>query len=77
MNEDERLLYIYMYSRDCIRVLGESTFEKVYDYFVKRRMAKKNNPDSPEGNVYQELSAFVKKPSDCLRVEELVFFELP
>ncbi len=57
-------------------MLGESTFEQVYDYLVKQRIAQKTDPNLDEGRITKGLSAFVKKPSDCFLVDQLVFLEL-
>ena len=62
--------------RKAIQQLGESTFEKVYDYLVKQRTAQKTNPDLDDARIAQGLTAFVKKPGDCFLVDQLVFLEL-
>ncbi|CAF3676409.1 unnamed protein product [Rotaria sordida] len=59
-----------------IQLLGESTFEKVYDYLVQQRTAQKTNPNFNEAQVTEGLKAFVKKPTDCFLVDQLVFLEL-
>ncbi len=67
---------LFVFSRKAIQLLGESTFEKVYDYFVKQRTAQKTDPNLDDGKITQGLTAFVKKPSDCFLVDQLVFLEL-
>jgi len=62
--------------RTAIQLLGESVFEKVYDYLAKQRTARKTDPNLDDARIYQGLSAFVKKPADCYLVDELVFLEL-
>ncbi|CAF3419402.1 unnamed protein product [Rotaria sp. Silwood1] len=59
-----------------IQLLGESTFEKVYDYLVQQRTAQKTNPNFDEAQITEGLKAFVKKPADCFLVDQLVFLEL-
>ncbi|CAM4939773.1 unnamed protein product [Rotaria socialis] len=59
-----------------IQKLGESTFEKVYDYFVQQRMAQKSNPNFNEAKMTEGLTAFVKNTNDCFLVDQLVFLEL-
>jgi hypothetical protein len=69
----EILVFVF---RKAIQLLGESTFEKVYDYFVKQRRAQKTDPNLDDAKITQGLTAFVKKPSDCFLVDQLVFLEL-
>ena len=63
-------------SRKAIQLLGESTFERVYDYLVKQRTAQKTDPTLDDGKIAQGLTTFVKKPGDCFLVDQLVFLEL-
>jgi hypothetical protein len=56
--------------------LGESTFEKVYDYLVKQRTAQKTDPSLDDAKITRGLTAFVIRPADCFLVEQLVFLEL-
>lgn len=72
------LNYFHMINlfRRAIQVLGESTFEKVYDYFVKQRTLQKTDPNLDDGKISQGLASFVKKPSDCFLVDQLVFLEM-
>jgi hypothetical protein len=57
-------------------LLGESTFERVYDYYVKQRTAQKTNPNLDDAKITQGLRAIVDKTSDCFLVDQLVFLEL-
>ncbi|CAF2601961.1 unnamed protein product [Rotaria sp. Silwood2] len=59
-----------------IQLLGEATFEKVYDYLVQQRTAQKTNPNFNEAQMTEGLKAFVKRPADCFLVDQLVFLEL-
>jgi NIMA (never in mitosis gene a)-related kinase len=67
---------LFVCFRKAIQLLGESTFEKVYDYLVKQRTAQKTDPNLDDGKIAQGLTAFVKKPGDCFLVDQLVFLEL-
>jgi hypothetical protein len=67
------MLYFF---RKAIKLLGESTFERVYDYLVKQRTAQKTDPSLDDAKIAQGLAAFVKKPTDCFLVDQLVFLEL-
>ena len=62
--------------RRAIQSLGESTFEKVYDYLVKQRTVQKTDPNLDDAKIAQGLTSFVKKPGDCFLVDQLVFLEL-
>jgi NIMA (never in mitosis gene a)-related kinase len=57
-------------------LLGESTFEQVYDYLIKQRTVQRTDSTLDDGKITQGLTAFVKKPSDCFLVDQLVFLEL-
>ena len=62
--------------RRAIHALGESTFEKVYDYLVQQRTAQKTNDNLDDEKIARGLTAFVKKPADCFLVDQLVFLEM-
>ncbi len=64
------------YFSKAIEVLGEPTFEKVHKYLIEQRTAQRTNPMLDDGKITQGLAAFVKKPSDCFLVDQLVFLEL-
>jgi hypothetical protein len=66
----------FLFSRKAIQLLGESTFERVYDYLVKQRTAQKTDPTLDDVKITQGLTAFVKKTSDCFLVDQLVFLEI-
>lgn len=59
-----------------IQALGERTFEKVHDYLIKQRSAQRTDTTLDEAKITEGLTAFVKKPSDCFLVDQLVFLEL-
>ncbi|CAF3404699.1 unnamed protein product [Rotaria socialis] len=59
-----------------IEALGEETFEKVHNYLIKQRSAQRTDLTLDDSKITQGLTAFVKKPSDCFLVDQLVFLEL-
>ncbi|CAF2225970.1 unnamed protein product [Rotaria magnacalcarata] len=59
-----------------IEELGEETFEKVHNYLIKQRSAQRTDLTLDDSKITQGLTAFVKKPSDCFLVDQLVFLEL-
>lgn len=60
---------------ECQKVLGEEGFEKAYGYLKKARYEKQNSLDSAEEDIMQGLRKFVKNPSDCFLVDQLLFLE--
>lgn len=66
----------YFFFSKAIEALGESTFEKVHAYLIKQRTAQRTDPTLDDGQITHGLTAFVKKPSDCFLVDQLVFLEL-
>ncbi len=64
------------FSSKAIEALGESTFEKVHDYLIKQRTAQRTDSTLDDAQITHGLTAFVKKPSDCFLVDQLVFLEL-
>ncbi len=69
------LNYMVFFSK-AIDALGEVTFEKVHDYLIKQRTVQRTDSTLDDGKITQGLTAFVKKPSDCFLVDQLVFLEL-
>ncbi|CAF0885342.1 unnamed protein product [Adineta ricciae] len=59
-----------------IQDLGNDTYEKVHDYLVQQRTRQRIDTTLDDGQITQGLTAFVKKPSDCFVVDQLVFLEL-
>ncbi|CAF1063352.1 unnamed protein product [Adineta ricciae] len=59
-----------------ISKLGEATFEKVYDYYVKQRTLQRTDPNLDDGQIAQGLKSIVNKTTDCFEVDQLVFLEL-
>ncbi|XP_018423614.1 PREDICTED: serine/threonine-protein kinase Nek11, partial [Nanorana parkeri] len=53
-----------------VQVLGERTFEKVYNYLT---YARKNNVSEKE--VKQHLETLVSRASDCFVVDQILYFE--
>ncbi|XP_063440957.1 serine/threonine-protein kinase Nek11-like isoform X4 [Mytilus trossulus] len=60
---------------ECQKYLGEEAFEKAYTYLKKARYEKQNSLDSAEEDIMQGLRKFVKNPSDCFLVDQLLFLE--
>lgn len=71
--KDSNSIYCF---RKAIQVLGESTFQKVYTYYVEQRTAQKTNPDLNEAKIAQGLAGLTQRPNDCFLVDQLVFLEL-
>ncbi|CAF0897499.1 unnamed protein product [Adineta steineri] len=59
-----------------IEALGEATFEKVHNYLIKQRTRQRTDTTLDDSKITDGLTAFVKKPSDCFLVDQLVFLEL-
>ncbi|PVD21075.1 hypothetical protein C0Q70_19241 [Pomacea canaliculata] len=55
----------------CISQMGEEAFKKAYDYLHTARFSE----DKEEQEIMQGLRAFVKNPSDCFLVDQLLFLE--
>lgn len=51
--------------------MGEEAFKKAYDYLHTARFSE----DKEEQEIMQGLRAFVKNPSDCFLVDQLLFLE--
>lgn len=60
---------------ECQKVLGQEAFEKAYKYLKKARYEKQNSLDSAEEDIMKGLRKFVKNPSDCFLVDQLLFLE--
>jgi hypothetical protein len=57
---------LILFSRQAIRLLGESSFKKCYEFL--------KNEDFSDGNRKMEnLSKLVSHPSDAFLVEQLIF----
>lgn len=56
-------------------MLGQEAFEKAYNYLKKARYEKQNSLDSAEEDIMKGLRKFVKNPSDCFLVDQLLFLE--
>nr|XP_022343810.1 serine/threonine-protein kinase Nek11-like isoform X1 [Crassostrea virginica] len=61
-------------TKECKRILGEEAFKKAYDYLKQARYLKTSSVDSEE-TILQGLREFVKNPSDCFLVDQLLFLE--
>ncbi|XP_048742053.1 serine/threonine-protein kinase Nek11-like [Ostrea edulis] len=61
-------------TKECKRILGEEAFQKAYDYLKQARYLKTSSVDSEE-TIMQGLREFVKNPSDCFLVDQLLFLE--
>ena len=64
-----------MLSRRAIQSLGESEFEKAYDYLVQQRTAQKFDPNFDEAKMYEGLKKIVTNTRDCFLVDQLIFLE--
>lgn len=64
-----------MFISECQKVLGEEAFDKAYNYLKKARYENQNSLDSAEEGIMQGLRKFVKNPSDCFLVDQLLFLE--
>ncbi|KAK0045182.1 serine/threonine-protein kinase Nek11 [Biomphalaria pfeifferi] len=59
---------------ECIKILGEDVFNKAYTYLKSARNSKKQKEKS-EKEIMEGLRKFVKNPSDCFIVDQLLFLE--
>ncbi|GFR81947.1 serine/threonine-protein kinase Nek11 [Elysia marginata] len=59
---------------ECIKILGEAEFQKAYKYLREARGGKKGKEKS-EKEIMEGLRKFVKNPSDCFMVDQLLFLE--
>ncbi len=59
---------LILFSRQAIRVLGESSFKKCYEFL-------KNVDFSDENRKMENLSKLTSNPSDAFLVEQLIFLE--
>ncbi|KAK7114041.1 serine/threonine-protein kinase Nek11-like [Littorina saxatilis] len=57
--------------KQCIASLGEEAFKKAYDYLRKARSDDKKS----ESDIMIGLRVYVKNPSDCFIVDQLLFLE--
>ncbi|CAF1590507.1 unnamed protein product [Adineta steineri] len=71
-----RDMKIHTLRAKAINLLGESTFERVYDYYVKQRTAQKTDPNLDDVKISEGLKSIVQKPANCFLVDQLVFLEL-
>lgn len=58
---------------ECEKVLGNEPFEKAYNYLKTARYSRAS--ETTEENIMQGLREFVKNPSDCFLVDQLLFLE--
>ncbi|KAH9505755.1 Serine/threonine-protein kinase Nek11 [Bulinus truncatus] len=59
---------------ECIKMLGQDVFTKAYDYLKSARNSKQHGEKS-EKEIMEGLRKFVKNPSDCFIVDQLLFLE--
>ena len=67
---------LFLLFRTAISRMGEATFEKVYDYYVKQRTRQRTDPNLDEAQITQGLKSIVNNNTNCFEVDQLVFFEL-
>jgi hypothetical protein len=70
INNILKFLIFFCVLRQAIRVLGESSFKKCYEYLK----AKRSNY-TEEGKVFEGLKSITTHPSDCFLVDQLIFLE--
>ncbi|KAK3085292.1 hypothetical protein FSP39_001166 [Pinctada imbricata] len=58
---------------ECEKMLGKDAFENAYKYLKKARY--ESEISTSEENIMQGLRQFVKNPSDCFLVDQLLFLE--
>ncbi|XP_060557286.1 serine/threonine-protein kinase Nek11-like isoform X2 [Ruditapes philippinarum] len=58
---------------ECEKMLGAEAFSKAYDYLKTARYERAN--EATEEDIMQGLRDFVKNPSDCFLVDQLLFLE--
>lgn len=54
-------------------MLGQDGFDRAYDYLKTARYDRAN--EATEEDIMQGLREFVKNPSDCFLVDQLLFLE--
>ena len=59
---------------ECEKKLGKKEFEAAYDYLKRARFSKKRE-STDEAKIMKDLKQFVKDPSDCFMVDQLLFLE--
>lgn len=62
-----QLLFLF---RQAVRVLGETSFKKCYE-FIKTQRA--NNVD--DSKIYEGLKGLTSHPNDCFLIDQLIFLE--
>ena len=58
--------------RECIKLLGEIEFQKVYIFLKKARFGEEVRN---EESIVAGLAKIVKNPRDCFIVDQLLFME--
>ena len=63
----------FVFLRECIKLLGESSFKRVYNYLKRVRF----QSDSPvnEQAIMLDLRKLVDNARDCFLVDQLLFLE--
>ena len=55
--------------------LGKKSFKKAYEYLREKRFAENDCGTLDETIIMAELRQWVKNPSDCFLVDQLLFLE--
>ncbi|CAG5114726.1 unnamed protein product [Candidula unifasciata] len=59
---------------ECKKTLGQDVFDKAYSYLKEARRSEKRK-DKSEKEIMDGLRQYVKNPSDCFLVDQLLFLE--
>ncbi len=66
------ILLVFLLTRQAIRLLGEETFRKCYDY-LKTERSVKQSPD--EMKILDGLKKLTSHTRDCFLIDQLIFLE--
>ena len=66
--------YSLTVTSECEKKLGKKEFEAAYDYLKRARFSEKRE-SADEAKIMKDLKQFVKDPSDCFMVDQLLFLE--
>ncbi|XP_005105732.1 serine/threonine-protein kinase Nek11 [Aplysia californica] len=59
---------------ECVKIMGEEEFQKAYNYLRSARTSQ-DGKEKSEKEIMDGLRKYVKNPSDCFMVDQLLFLE--
>ena len=66
-------MFLYSFIRECVNILGEEPFKKVYRFLQEARFGERKSLD--ETSITEGLRKLVDHPRDCFLVDQLLFLE--